>query len=405
MSTLGERIRKLRNERKLTLVEVAGNQMTKGMLSLIENNKASPSMENLTYIAEQLGVPTADLLGNHIAQEEELLDRIQHILKNDRPFHKFAAEIWALYDAEHTLSDHVSGAQLAVYFGKSAYFMGKSIAPFFTHAEEVYKSLHAADLWINTVLERVKLLIKDQSYEEAIQFLTLKENDLHNLVIQPSPMSLLEWNFYLAAIQFSLGSYHKGMETIDKSMELSRKHHIYFMMNQLLRMGTAVEMLTSHKNYVGKYLNKLKQYMAFSEDEDLYVYVPYIETHYYTTYKLDIVKAEKLLARVNFKDVAEMYIPFLYLERGKILYYKNNYREAFDLFENVKFPESLYHPIDQSVLASRYTFIIKIAKEINDSKLMNKAIELGSQAYEPLPASFYKEQFFKLVQESSQENK
>src|SRR5699024_6243297 len=110
-------------------------------------------------------------------------------------------------------------------------------------------------------------------------------------------------------------------------------------------------------------------------------------------------------ARVNFKDVAEMYIPFLYLERGKILYYKNNYREALDLFENVKFPESLYHPIDQSVLASRYTFIIKIAKEINDSKLMNKAIELGSQAYEPLPASFYKEQFYKLVQESSQEIK
>ena len=55
MDTLGLRIRQLRKEQKLTLEALAGNKLTKGMLSLIENGKAQPSMESLSYIAERLG--------------------------------------------------------------------------------------------------------------------------------------------------------------------------------------------------------------------------------------------------------------------------------------------------------------------------------------------------------------
>src|SRR5699024_1729711 len=53
---LGERIKELRKEQGLTLVELAGEKITKGMLSLIENNKSNPSMDTLEYLAETLGV-------------------------------------------------------------------------------------------------------------------------------------------------------------------------------------------------------------------------------------------------------------------------------------------------------------------------------------------------------------
>src|SRR5699024_345076 len=53
---LGERIKQLRKEQGLTLVELAGEKITKGMLSLIENNKSKPSMDTLEYLAETLGV-------------------------------------------------------------------------------------------------------------------------------------------------------------------------------------------------------------------------------------------------------------------------------------------------------------------------------------------------------------
>ena len=62
LSTLGERIRTIRKQRKMTLDALAGEQMTKAMMSYIENNKANPSMESLSYIAERLGVKVSELL-------------------------------------------------------------------------------------------------------------------------------------------------------------------------------------------------------------------------------------------------------------------------------------------------------------------------------------------------------
>ena len=62
MQELGSRIKEIRKERKMTLAQVAGDRLTKGMLSLIENGKAQPSMESLQFIAEQLHIDVSELL-------------------------------------------------------------------------------------------------------------------------------------------------------------------------------------------------------------------------------------------------------------------------------------------------------------------------------------------------------
>ncbi len=80
IETLGERIRKLRKQQKLTLEALAGNELTKGMLSLIENNKANPSMESLSYIAERLGVEVSELLEEVSTQElREVLEQAEKL--------------------------------------------------------------------------------------------------------------------------------------------------------------------------------------------------------------------------------------------------------------------------------------------------------------------------------------
>ena len=77
---LGERIRKLRKQQKLTLEALAGDGLTKGMLSLIENNKAKPSMESLAYIADGLGVDVTELLEEISTQElREVLERAEKL--------------------------------------------------------------------------------------------------------------------------------------------------------------------------------------------------------------------------------------------------------------------------------------------------------------------------------------
>lgn len=59
---LGEKIRLLRRERGMTQARLAGDRITPNMLCEIEREKASPSLDTLRYLAEELEVPVAYLL-------------------------------------------------------------------------------------------------------------------------------------------------------------------------------------------------------------------------------------------------------------------------------------------------------------------------------------------------------
>jgi transcriptional regulator with XRE-family HTH domain len=54
---LGQRIRQARQEAGLSQRQLCGEEITRNMLSLIENGTARPSMDTLRYIARQLGKP------------------------------------------------------------------------------------------------------------------------------------------------------------------------------------------------------------------------------------------------------------------------------------------------------------------------------------------------------------
>ncbi len=60
--TLGEKIKKIRKTKRLTQAELAAGKITRNMLSLIESDKASPSLETLYVIADGLGVSAAFLI-------------------------------------------------------------------------------------------------------------------------------------------------------------------------------------------------------------------------------------------------------------------------------------------------------------------------------------------------------
>jgi tetratricopeptide (TPR) repeat protein len=60
--TIGEKIRRMRKEKGMSLRELGGDYVSKAQLSYVENGKASPSIELLKYIAERLDVDIEYLL-------------------------------------------------------------------------------------------------------------------------------------------------------------------------------------------------------------------------------------------------------------------------------------------------------------------------------------------------------
>ena len=67
---IGEKIKKLRTAKLMTQNELVGGEITRNMLSRIENGAAQPSMATIKYIAQRLNVSAGFLLAE---EEDEIL--------------------------------------------------------------------------------------------------------------------------------------------------------------------------------------------------------------------------------------------------------------------------------------------------------------------------------------------
>ena len=84
IETLGVRIQSVKKTTESYVGCLAGTGLTKGMLSLIENNKANPSMESLNYIAGRLGVEISELLEEVSTQElRNVLEKAEKLFNTD----------------------------------------------------------------------------------------------------------------------------------------------------------------------------------------------------------------------------------------------------------------------------------------------------------------------------------
>jgi len=84
---LGEKIRRLRVERGLSQRQLCGDQITRNMLSQIENGSARPSMDTLRFLARQLQLPVSYLL-----EEEGAVSVNQGLMADARQ--AFSREEW-----------------------------------------------------------------------------------------------------------------------------------------------------------------------------------------------------------------------------------------------------------------------------------------------------------------------
>ena len=79
--SLGQKIKKLRKEKNLTLKELAGNRITAAQISHIERDKSYPSQDLLEYFSEKLGTPIDYFLESKEAQAKKIASSI--ILKSE----------------------------------------------------------------------------------------------------------------------------------------------------------------------------------------------------------------------------------------------------------------------------------------------------------------------------------
>ncbi len=76
---LGEKIRRARLEAGLSQRQLCGEEITRNMLSLIENGAAKPSMKTLAYLAEQLDKPLSFFLDEAAPENDRILESARRL--------------------------------------------------------------------------------------------------------------------------------------------------------------------------------------------------------------------------------------------------------------------------------------------------------------------------------------
>lgn len=87
---IGEKIRDLRIAKLMTQSELAGDRITRNMLSCIENGNAQPSLSTILYIASRLNVPAGFLLAE---EGDEIVYRKMNSLANIKRAYT-AGDVW-----------------------------------------------------------------------------------------------------------------------------------------------------------------------------------------------------------------------------------------------------------------------------------------------------------------------
>lgn len=391
MKTLGERIRTLRKERKMTLESCAGEQMTKGMLSQIENNKANPSMDNLNYLAKRLEVEVSELLEEVSGSElRALLDEVEKIYQSEdkKNYGKALEMIEPLFPK--LLSGYTSGRLLEIY-SKITYILGRpSWQPAADKAAAIYEELNIVPRRAAVGIFRAMVLFTEHRYEEALNRLLEEKVEVESRSGYIDPLTRLDLYTYEVILRFAVNDSHEATRLMNEAISYSKDKTIFYQVEQLYRMAAYRAVIDNDENKLDYYEQKLLQYGEFAEDDHAVWFTKLIRIHQLNSFRHDYETALKKLSELTDPMPEHEFFPnFFALERGKALYGVGRYREALHMLKQVVISENVHHPFDLSIYYEKDAYAALCAEQLGDLDYARELSETANSNMEQMPDTPY----------------
>ncbi|MBH1940809.1 helix-turn-helix transcriptional regulator [Mobilitalea sibirica] len=271
--SLGEKIKLLRKEMKMTQTDLAGNEMTKSMLSQIENNNAMPSMKNLQYLAARLGKPASYFLEDGSYQDNLLVDEIHGKLKKVSSMienHKYSGAITYLEEIKDQYSLDKSSKLYADFLSKYGeclielehYEEGKN---YISQAVAIFKNKY---LYIDAAKTYQLLVgIPWKSFDYTKCLMIIEEADvIYENSINKDYAFEIETLYIRSILYAGLDRLEESIAVTLKALDISKQTKIYYKSDELYKNMAILNLFMDRTDHFDEHLTKAKQFAEFSEN-------------------------------------------------------------------------------------------------------------------------------------------
>ncbi|KXY29606.1 DNA-binding protein [Bacillus cereus] len=390
MATLGEKIKTLRKEKKLTQTELAGSELTKSMLSQIENGKATPSMKTLQYIAEKLGCETSFLLEEDDVEIVEIIQQMEQLIKANK-----CDEVYEtlLPIVQKELPSTLNTARLYKQFITGAAIMKDyNIESFIEKTTSIFEKYTLYRDSTETKLTFAYTLFSRKKYEECLQLITSIRDDYEAKHLEMDLIIHIQLCLKEAIVLLACGDYEKCERVILDALAFSKKHQVYYKTDDFYRILSYQKIITADKEQYLYYIKKSEQFAIFTENTLSAANVDILKAYYFNTVTNEYTIALKHLEQFREKLKDEPIFQddgLYYLEKGKSLYGLKRYEEALEVLEHAIIPDYMSHPLDQSWLLTAGSYRALCYIELQDKKSALKEAKEAVQAIDDYPDSIF----------------
>lgn len=281
MITVGEKIKSLRKELNMTQTDLAGEELTKSMLSQIENNLSNPSLKTLKNIAERLNRPITYFLEESPDQRNYGLDaaavseQLEELVQRINEFIEGGCLSEAKNETESlltgSLQSNISKACADVIL-KLGIALSKE-----NNLEEAQKYINSA---IQIYIKGAFLLEGAKAYVELAKIYYLKLDysecltisdkvlELYNKSISKDPLFEIELYYNKIIVLFALGDLKLTAEVIQAALALSEKSAVYYKTDDIYRLNAVFHFLMNDKGAYEQNIEKALQFAELTNDSD-----------------------------------------------------------------------------------------------------------------------------------------
>ncbi|MGN7478903.1 helix-turn-helix domain-containing protein [Solibacillus silvestris] len=415
MINIGEKIKQLRKERKMTLAQVAGTRLSKGMLSLIENGKAQPSMESLQHIAKQLGIDVAELMQSKDTQEvKEFYLKIESLaaqlnkLYEEADHREKSGEIYTLI-GPYIAGNKLNGSTYEEIRLTELYYLMRhylDITPNmdgFVQCIERYKQIHVYSKVVSGYRRLGSIEFQVQKYEQSINWMQKGVHCIEQFGAFVGEIEKLDLYYNLTVVYAALNNEEQSEKYLQLALKIAHEEKILYRMNDFYRYLFFIHVMKGEGEKALDYLMKIQAFSVILEDPiDLAIegllqlaYWNYIEKAY-----------EKVIATpFNYYDakgnIKMQLDQFIKGERAFAYYQLRQLDEASELLSDIEGPKLHHHPSDASRLYRSFAIRALCLFEKGDAEKAKRDILYaanGVKDYAPsLDKAFIDEAYAKIM--------